>query len=94
MASISSRLSNLITGVHGIHVQKCVWFEVELQRAQVNHEAEVIQYSNNNVALIKMTEAKVKQIEENTNTRCLVNEHICLVKEQESFLENTNTRCL
>lgn len=45
------RLSNLITRVHDIHVQKCVWFEVELQGAQVNHEAEVIHYSNDNAAL-------------------------------------------
>lgn len=30
------------TRVHGVHVQKRVWFEVELQAAQENHEAEVI----------------------------------------------------
>ncbi|GKE06500.1 hypothetical protein Tco_1398518 [Tanacetum coccineum] len=39
------------TGVHGVQVDKCVWFEVELQRAQGNHEAEVFQVSNDDAAV-------------------------------------------
>ncbi|GJW53133.1 hypothetical protein Tco_0097218 [Tanacetum coccineum] len=31
------------TGVHGVHDEKRVWFEVELQGAQGDHEAEVFQ---------------------------------------------------
>ncbi|GJV37260.1 hypothetical protein Tco_1409737 [Tanacetum coccineum] len=31
------------TGVHGVQVDKCVWFEVELQGTQGNREAEVFQ---------------------------------------------------
>ncbi|GJW79294.1 hypothetical protein Tco_0140976 [Tanacetum coccineum] len=41
------------TGVHGVHVQKCVWFEVKLQGAQENHEFEVIQESDTHDAVAK-----------------------------------------
>ncbi|GJS94730.1 hypothetical protein Tco_0801698 [Tanacetum coccineum] len=39
------------TRIHGVHDQKHVWFEVELQGAQGNREAKVIQVSNNNTAV-------------------------------------------
>ncbi|GJY08654.1 ribonuclease H-like domain-containing protein, partial [Tanacetum coccineum] len=39
------------TRIHGVHFQKRVWFEVELHGALENHEAEVIQDSNDDVAV-------------------------------------------
>ncbi|GKC15089.1 hypothetical protein Tco_1011871 [Tanacetum coccineum] len=39
------------TGVHGVHDENRVWFEVELQGAQGDHEAEVFQVSNNDTAV-------------------------------------------
>ncbi|GJX23563.1 hypothetical protein Tco_0228008 [Tanacetum coccineum] len=39
------------TGVHGVHDEKRVWFEVELQRAQGDHEAEVFQVSNDDTVV-------------------------------------------
>ncbi|GKF19825.1 hypothetical protein Tco_0068463, partial [Tanacetum coccineum] len=41
------------TGVHGVHVQKCVWFEVELQGAQKNHEDEVHHGANIGAVIMK-----------------------------------------
>ncbi|GKC57100.1 hypothetical protein Tco_1084698 [Tanacetum coccineum] len=41
------------TGVHGVHVQKCVWFEVELQGAQKNHEDEVHHGANVRAVIMK-----------------------------------------
>ncbi|GJS59220.1 hypothetical protein Tco_0654004 [Tanacetum coccineum] len=58
-------------GVHGVHVDKCVWFEVELQGAQRNHEAEVFQLSNDD-ATVGQRWSQDKQLEEKTNTDCLV----------------------
>ncbi|GJV05322.1 hypothetical protein Tco_1338891 [Tanacetum coccineum] len=37
------------TGVHGVHDEKHVWFEVELQGAQMNREAEIFQVSNDDL---------------------------------------------
>ena len=39
------------TGVHGVQVDEHVWFEVELQGAQENREAEVVQDSNDDAAV-------------------------------------------
>ncbi|GKB98305.1 hypothetical protein Tco_0984442 [Tanacetum coccineum] len=39
------------TGVHGVHDEKRVWFEVELQGAQGDREAEVFQVSNDDTAV-------------------------------------------
>lgn len=61
------------TRVHGVHVQKRVWFEVELQGAQENREAEVIQESNDH-AVVAQRKLEVKQLEGKTNTDCLKNE--------------------
>ena len=65
------------TRVHGVHVQKRVWFEVELQGAQENREAEVIQESNDHAAVAQRN-LEVKQLEGKTNTDCLVNKQVYL----------------
>nr|GEW16689.1 DnaJ protein ERDJ3B [Tanacetum cinerariifolium] len=39
------------TGVHGVHDEKRVWFEVELYGAQGDREAEVFQVSNDDTAV-------------------------------------------
>ncbi|GKF97789.1 hypothetical protein Tco_0293610, partial [Tanacetum coccineum] len=55
------------TGVYGVQVDKRVWFEVELQGAQGNREAEVFQVSNDDVA-VAQRRLEDKQLEEKTNT--------------------------
>ncbi|GJR68923.1 hypothetical protein Tco_0014988 [Tanacetum coccineum] len=57
----------------GIKDEKRVWFEVELQRAQGNREAEVFQVSNDDAAVTQRW-LKDKQLEEKINTDCLVKE--------------------
>ncbi|GJX69096.1 hypothetical protein Tco_0304823 [Tanacetum coccineum] len=59
------------TGVHGVQDDKHVWFEVELQRAQGNREAEVFQVSNDDAA-VAQRRLEDKQLEEKTNMDCLV----------------------
>ncbi|GJX80270.1 hypothetical protein Tco_0328419 [Tanacetum coccineum] len=61
------------TGVHRVQVEKHVWFEVELQGAQENHEAVVFQVSNDDAA-VTQRRSEGKQLEENTNTDCSVKE--------------------
>ncbi|GJR11245.1 hypothetical protein Tco_0793897 [Tanacetum coccineum] len=61
------------TGVHGVQVEKRVWFEVELQGAQGDREAEVFQVSNDDAA-VAQRRLEDKQLEEKTNTDCLVKE--------------------
>ncbi|GJW40853.1 zinc finger, CCHC-type containing protein [Tanacetum coccineum] len=61
------------TGVHGVHDEKRVWFEVELQGAQRDREAEVFQVSNDDTA-VAQRRLEDKQPEEKTNTDCLVKE--------------------
>ncbi|GJV48323.1 hypothetical protein Tco_1438535 [Tanacetum coccineum] len=61
------------TGVHGVHDEKRVWFEVELQGAQGDREAEVFQVSNDDTA-VAQRQLEDKQPEEKTNTDCLVKE--------------------
>ncbi|GJW04848.1 hypothetical protein Tco_1563704 [Tanacetum coccineum] len=61
------------TGVHGVHDEKCVWFEVELHGAQRDHEAEVFQDSNDDTT-VAQRRLEDKQPEEKTNTNCLVKE--------------------
>ncbi|GKC24678.1 hypothetical protein Tco_1026828 [Tanacetum coccineum] len=60
-------------GVHGVQVEKRVWFEVELQGAQGNREAKVFQVSKDDVA-VAQRRLEDKQLEEKTNTDCLVKE--------------------
>nr|GEW56744.1 zinc finger, CCHC-type [Tanacetum cinerariifolium] len=61
------------TGVHGVHDEKRVWFEVELQGAQGNRKAKVFQVSKDDTALAQRW-LEDKQPEEKTNTDCLVKE--------------------
>ncbi|GKD05914.1 zinc finger, CCHC-type containing protein [Tanacetum coccineum] len=61
------------TGVHGVQVEKCVWFEVELQGAQGDRETRVFQVSNDDAA-VAQRRLEDKQLEEKTNTDCLVKE--------------------
>ncbi|GKA72195.1 hypothetical protein Tco_0778411, partial [Tanacetum coccineum] len=55
------------TGVHEVHVEKRVWFEVELQGAQGDREAGVFQVSNDDTAVAQRW-LEDKQPEEKTNT--------------------------
>nr|GEY40001.1 zinc finger, CCHC-type [Tanacetum cinerariifolium] len=57
-------------GVHGVHDEKHVWFEVELHGAQGDCEAEVFQVSNDDAAVAQRW-FEDKQPEEKTNTNCL-----------------------
>ncbi|GJY37551.1 hypothetical protein Tco_0422929 [Tanacetum coccineum] len=61
------------TGVRGVHVDKHVCFEGELQGAQRNHEAEVFQVSKDDAAMAQRR-LEDKQLEEKTNTNCLIKE--------------------
>ncbi|GJY69452.1 hypothetical protein Tco_0472434, partial [Tanacetum coccineum] len=61
------------TGVHGVQVDKRVWFEEELQGAQGNREAEVFQDSNDDV-VVAQRRLEDKQPQEKTNMDCLVKE--------------------
>ncbi|GJU08680.1 hypothetical protein Tco_1125110 [Tanacetum coccineum] len=61
------------TGVHGVQDEKRIWFEVELQGAQWDREAEVFQVSNDDAA-VAQRRLEDKQLEEKTNTDCLVKE--------------------
>nr|GEZ96123.1 hypothetical protein [Tanacetum cinerariifolium] len=54
--------------VHKVHVDKHVWFEMQVQGAQGNHEeAEDFQVSNDDAA-VAQRQLEDKQIEEKTNT--------------------------
>nr|GEW68728.1 zinc finger, CCHC-type [Tanacetum cinerariifolium] len=59
--------------VHRVQVEKHVSFEVELQGAQGNREAEVFQVSNDD-AVVAQRRLEDKQLEEKKNTDCLVKE--------------------
>ncbi|GJR49351.1 hypothetical protein Tco_1399872 [Tanacetum coccineum] len=61
------------TGVHGVHDEKRVWFKVELQGAQMGHEADIFQVSNDDT-VVAQRRLKDKQPEEKKNTDCLVKE--------------------
>ncbi|GJX68386.1 hypothetical protein Tco_0304113 [Tanacetum coccineum] len=65
--------SGVETGVHRVHDEKRVWFEVELQGAQGDREAEVFQVSNDDT-VVAQRRLEDKQPEEKTNTDCLVKE--------------------
>nr|GEU64987.1 retrovirus-related Pol polyprotein from transposon TNT 1-94 [Tanacetum cinerariifolium] len=58
-------------GVHGVQVDKRVWFEVEPQGAQRNRKTEVFHVSNDDVT-VTQRRLEEKQLEEKTNTTCLV----------------------
>ncbi|GKC19301.1 zinc finger, CCHC-type containing protein [Tanacetum coccineum] len=79
------------TGVHGVHDEKRVWFEVELQGAQGDREAEVFQVSNDDTA-VAQRRLEDKQPEEKTNRDRLVKEHekrvMLLKRRKESMKDN------
>nr|GEV31071.1 zinc finger, CCHC-type [Tanacetum cinerariifolium] len=54
------------TGIHGVHDEKRVWFEVELQGAQGDRKAKVFQVSNDDTA-VAQRQLKDKQPEEKTS---------------------------
>ncbi|GJT80477.1 hypothetical protein Tco_1054819 [Tanacetum coccineum] len=58
------------TGVHRVQDEKRVWFEVELQGAQGNHEAEVFQVSNDDAAVAQRW-LEDKQLEKKDKHRLL-----------------------
>ncbi|GKC59217.1 hypothetical protein Tco_1086815 [Tanacetum coccineum] len=66
-------VGKFIKGVLGVHDEKRVWFEVELQGAQGDREAKVFQVSNDDIT-VAQRRLKDKQPEEKTNTDCLVKE--------------------
>ncbi|GJU43342.1 zinc finger, CCHC-type containing protein [Tanacetum coccineum] len=59
------------TGIHEVHDEKRVSFEVELQGAHGDREAEVFQVSNDDTAVAQRW-LEDKQPKEKTNTDCLV----------------------
>nr|GEX07646.1 retrovirus-related Pol polyprotein from transposon TNT 1-94 [Tanacetum cinerariifolium] len=58
------------TGVHRVQDEKCIWFEVELQGAQKDREAEGFQVSNDDAA-VGQRRLEDTQLEEKTNMDCL-----------------------
>nr|GEV14005.1 zinc finger, CCHC-type [Tanacetum cinerariifolium] len=69
--------SDVETGVHGVHDEKRVWFEMELQGAQGDREAEVFQVSNDDTA-VAQRRLEDKQPEEKTNIDCLRSIQQCM----------------
>ncbi|GKB75478.1 hypothetical protein Tco_0942373 [Tanacetum coccineum] len=61
------------TRIRRVHVDVHVWFELELQGAQGNHEIEVFQVSNNDDA-VAQRHLEDKKLKEKINTDCLVKE--------------------
>ncbi|GKC12507.1 zinc finger, CCHC-type containing protein, partial [Tanacetum coccineum] len=57
------------TGFHGVQDEKRVWFEVELQGAQGDREAEFFQVSNDDTA-VAQRRLEDKQLEEKKGTPC------------------------
>nr|GEU73017.1 reverse transcriptase domain-containing protein [Tanacetum cinerariifolium] len=68
------------TGVHGVHDEKRVWFEVKLRGAHGDREAEVFQVSNDDTA-VAQRRLKDKQPEEKTNMDCLRSTQQCMKSE-------------
>ncbi|GJR87712.1 retrotransposon ORF1 [Tanacetum coccineum] len=89
------------TGVHGVHDEKRVWFEVELQGAQGDREAEVFQVSNDDTA-VAQRRLEDKQPEEKTHTDCLRSKQQCMksrvakhlgvagIQQQNGLVDETN----
>ncbi|GJR05502.1 zinc finger, CCHC-type containing protein [Tanacetum coccineum] len=89
------------TRVHGVHDEKRVWFEVELQGAQGDREANVFQVSNDDTA-VAQRRLKDKKPKENTNTECLRSTQQCMksraakhlgvagIQQQNGLVDETN----
>nr|GEZ00400.1 zinc finger, CCHC-type [Tanacetum cinerariifolium] len=67
-------------GVHEVHDEKHVCFEVKIQGAQGNHEAKVFQVSNNDTA-VAQRRLEDNQPEEKTNTDGLRSTQQCIKSE-------------
>ncbi|GJT07096.1 zinc finger, CCHC-type containing protein [Tanacetum coccineum] len=77
------------TGVHGVQVEKRVWFEVELHRAQGDHEAEVFQVSNDDTAVAQ------RWLEDKSTQQCMksvVAKHLGVVgiQQKNGLVDETN----
>nr|GEY74008.1 zinc finger, CCHC-type [Tanacetum cinerariifolium] len=62
--------SGVERGVHEVHDEKCVWFEVKRQGAQKDSEVEVFQVSNDTTA-VAQRQLEDKQPKKKTKTDCL-----------------------
>ncbi|GKA20715.1 hypothetical protein Tco_0700704 [Tanacetum coccineum] len=84
-------------------IKKRVWFEVKLQGAQGDREAEVFQVSNDDTA-VAQRRLEDKQPEEKTNTDCLVKEQEkeyqtgwkikTVIQQQNGLVKETNVTLL
>ncbi|GJS42668.1 hypothetical protein Tco_0567711 [Tanacetum coccineum] len=85
------------TRVHGVHDEKRVWFEVKLQGAQGDREAEVFQVSNDDTA-VAQRRLEDKQPEEKTNTDYLVNsrkkEYQTGCKDQDGMIQSVRMKVI
>ncbi|GJS28225.1 zinc finger, CCHC-type containing protein [Tanacetum coccineum] len=77
------------TGFHGVHDEKRVWFEVELQRAQGDREAEVFQVSNDDTAVDQ------RRLEDKSTQHCMKSEvakHLGVagIQQQTELVDETN----
>ncbi|GJX22319.1 hypothetical protein Tco_0226764 [Tanacetum coccineum] len=89
--------------VHGVHDEKHVWFEVELQGAQGDRKAEIFQVSNDYTA-VAQRRLEDKQPEEKTNTDFLVKEQEkeyqtgwkikTVIQQQNGLVKETNVTLL
>nr|GEX11927.1 zinc finger, CCHC-type [Tanacetum cinerariifolium] len=81
------------TGVYGVHDEKRVRFEVELQGAQGDREAEGFHVSNDDTA-VAQRRLDDKQPKEKTNTDCLsgVAKHLGVagIHQENGFIDETN----
>ncbi|GKD09182.1 hypothetical protein Tco_1188867 [Tanacetum coccineum] len=99
----SQKVKRLAKGVHGVHDEKRVWFEVELQGAQGDHKAEVFQVSNDDTA-VAQRRLKDKQYEEKTNMDYLVKDEKkeyqtgwkikTVIQQQNGLVKETNVTLL
>ncbi|GKD15695.1 zinc finger, CCHC-type containing protein, partial [Tanacetum coccineum] len=79
-------------GVHGVQVDKGVWFEVELKGAQENREATVVRDSNDDTT-VAQRKFEVKQLKVKTNTDCLVKEQEKVSVPCSSLFVTVTVRC-
>ncbi|GJV05180.1 cytochrome P450 [Tanacetum coccineum] len=77
------------TGVHGVHDEKRVWFEVELQGAQGDHEAEVFQVSNDDTAV-----AQRWSTQQCTKSRVAKHLGVAGLQQQNGLVKETNVTLL
>ncbi|GKE14572.1 hypothetical protein Tco_1422149 [Tanacetum coccineum] len=81
------------TGVHRVQDKKRVWFEVELQGAQGNHETKDFRVSNDDAAVAQRG-LEDKKLEEKTNTDCFVNKQGVEGNAVERYRDDNNMAAL